>query len=870
MRTPQKTERPFYTNVCRLGDNIGYVGYTRNGFRIQKRIPFKPKLYQRVDEKSNEVSKVRSIFKEPLREISFASMNDAYKFVQENQGVEGSEIHGMDNFLFQFTARAFPDEITFNKNNIRIHYFDIEVEMEGGSAEPHDPWQPVISIAAYDPVINTMTVWGLEDYDMKKVPKLPNGIRVVYKKWKTEEQILRSYLRHLNRDDVVPDMMTGWNIDKYDIPYLVNRMKRLIGESETKKISPWRRIREKTCRDKYSEYQSYDILGVSVMDFMKVFKKFGHSYGPQESHSLDHISNVVLGESKMSYEEYGSLSRLYRENFQKFIDYNIKDTLLVWKIEEKTKFLELVMMLAYKGGVNFQDTLGTVGFWDSYINRNLIKNGMTPPPKPTGDRKGYKGGYVKPITQGRHKWVTSFDLASLYPNIIIQLNISPETLVSDGVFPGMTPDLMLSGNFNREDIDFPFLDENQKERKKKKIIQDGFSISGNGFLFSTRHLGIVPKIMKDLFDERKTVKRYMFKHEKLYEQTRDVSHKEKAEELHNRQMTIKIALNSAYGAFANAFFRYFDVRIASGITTTAQVSVKTAEHSINGVLNGFEGLEKKDRICAMDTDSCYVVLEDVVSLLAGDENPVDFCKRFSDDVLYPEILKGYQDLFVKTGGVEQRMDMEREVISEVAVWCARKKYFMHVWDKENVRYNTPKMKVTGMESVRKSETPLVVAEALQDMYEKILVGDVQKAREEIDRFRDVFYNLPVEDIAMPRSSGDIKKYGDGSERKGYKKGTPIGARSTINHNKYVKRLGLDKTIPPIQIGDRCKSVFLKSPNPVQENIISFSNFLPKEFGLHDFVDRREHFQKTYMKKVEDLFEIVDWEIEEVLSVEDLL
>ncbi len=371
--------------------------------------------------------------------------------------------------------------------------FDISCYMlfEGtGFPEPEKAEKEIISIAARNNIDKVWRVWGLGDYDPSKsylLEKSPNA-KIEYIKCKDEVDLLTKFMKKWSSPDYCPDVVTGWYIRFFDIPYLVNRIRKVLGEDAAKNLSPWESINQRTVSFKGGKTsEAYDIVGIQILDYMDLFTKFGHSYGPQESYKLDHIAYVVLGERKMTYEEYGSLHFLYKENHQLFIDYNLRDIDLVSQIDDEMGLIDLVYTMAYKAGVNYSDTLGTTAIWDSIIYRELNKLKVAIPPNKEKFKLDYPGGYVKEPVPGLYNWVVSFDLKSLYPNLIVQYNMSPETLRNEPGHPNS--------------IDYWL--------NNKKSVQSQHCVAANGATFSKDFQGIIPSIIVEYYAERKVIKEKM-------------------------------------------------------------------------------------------------------------------------------------------------------------------------------------------------------------------------------------------------------------------------------------------------------------------------------------------------------------------------
>jgi DNA polymerase elongation subunit (family B) len=840
----------FYTSVERYGKNILWRGY-ENGKRFSYRVPFKPTLYLHTPKKGGDFKSL--IGGKSLHPQKFGEMREAKNFIEEYKGVAGFEVFGSTNFVTQFIQEHYPEEVRFNIADVNIVSFDIEVDIRDGFADIEQANNEITSIAYKSSKSKKYFLLGRKDYDKTKTITGIDPDNIVFAKFDTEAQLLQGFIKLWTAD--YPDIVTGWNVEYFDIQYIVTRIIRLLGEESAKKLSPWKSIDQKR-REIFGKVQAtYKISGMSVIDYMDAFKKFGYKYGPQESYKLDHIAHVILGEKKLDYSEYGSLTALYDENPQLYLDYNLKDTHLIQRMEEETSLLALVMTVAYGGGVNYNDAFGTVGIWESTIYRRLIADKVVPPIKDSpGQRMGeLVGGYVKDPKPGMYPWVVSFDLNSLYPHLMLQYNMSPETYLPNER-EVVTQDMVLNGEF--------------------KNTNTNMSVAANGVCFRNDKVGIIPSIIDEYYNNRSVIKKQMIAVEQQFEVETDPVEKKRLKremnQLHNSQMSIKIAMNSLYGATANIYFLYYINEMAEAITTSGQLSIRYAQKSVNDYLNKILNTKDKDYIVYIDTDSIYVNFGPFIKEVFGTvdidrKQGEEFLDKVCSTKIEQIIEQGYEKLGNDMGAYRNAMVMKREKITDRSIFIAKKRYILNALNSEGVHYEEPKVSVTGLESVR-SSTPEVCREKMKQIFKVILSGDETETQQFIAKFRDEFRSLPPEDIAKTSGTDNINKYM--SKETLYRKGCPMHVRGCILYNHFLTQKKLDKKYEKVQSGDKIKFIYLKVPNPIRENMISFPGVLPKELGLDKYIDYDTQFDKVFLGPVENIIEPLGWKSEKVNTIED--
>jgi DNA polymerase elongation subunit (family B) len=842
----------FYTNVQCFGNNILYRGII-DGKRVKQKVEYSPSLYlpaSRIQE-----IKFRNLEGEPLQQKIFGDIRSARDFVKQFAGVSNAgKIYGQTRFEYAYIADQHAGMVDYDFEKVLIAVIDIEVGSENGFPDPYKADEPITAIAIK--YLNGETyVFGCGIYETQG--------KEIYVKCKDEYSLCKQFMALWQGK--TPDILTGWNTKFFDEPYIINRFRKILGEDATKKLSPWNYIGERRTKVNGRELIAYNMMGVESLDYIELYKWYAPGGKSQESYRLDAIAQVELGKGKISYDEYDNLHSLYRLNYQKFIEYNIVDVELIVELEEKLKLLELGVTLAYDTKTNFEDIFAQTRMWDSMTYDYLFQKNIIVPPKEFKEKDGmFEGAYVKEVKVGKHDWVASFDLNSLYPHLMMQYNISPETLIQPENYTPVMQEILSSG-VSVEKMLYKQVDTSKLENA---------TLTPNGQFFRTDKLGFLPAMMEEMYTDRSKFKKMMLQASQEYENEIDESKKYEIEKriakYNNIQLAKKVSLNSAYGALGSQYFRFYDLRMALGVTTAGQLSIRWIENKINDYMNKLLGTKNEDYVIASDTDSIYLCLAGLVRKVYGDRvvDPnlvIKFMDKVCDDKLQPFIDVSYQELADYVKAYAQKMQMKREGLSDKGIWTAKKRYILNVYNNEGVQYNEPQMKVMGLEMI-KSSTPATIREKMKEAITIMLRGTEDDIHKFIKDAKIDFMGLPAEEISSPRGCNGLGKYADSLSL--YKLGTPIHVKGAILYNHYLKEKKLTKKYPLIQEGEKLKYTYLKMPNPFKDTVISFPGRLPKEFGLQEYIDYELQFNKAFLEPIKVILDCMKWSTEKVSTLED--
>ena len=820
-----------------VGNNFLVRGY-ENGRHFTTREKFYPTLFVN----SKKKTKYKTLEGEYVESVQPGTVRDCREFIKTYDGVEGFKISGNERFIYQYISENYSEEeIKFDISKVKLATIDIEVKTENGFPDVESAAEEVLLITVQDYTTKQIRTWGQGPFNNKQE-------NVIYKSFRTEYELLNDFINWWMIETNTPEVVTGWNSELYDMPYLVRRIDRILGEKLMKRLSPWGLVTERETIVMGRKQISYDVGGVTQLDYLNLYKKF--TYKAQESYRLDYIASVELNQKKLDHSEFDTFKDFYTKGWQKFVEYNIIDVELVDRMEDKMKLIELAITMAYDAKVNYNDVFYQVRMWDAIIYNYLKKRNIVIPPKERSDKDAkYAGAYVKEPIPGKYDWVVSFDLNSLYPHLIMQYNISPETLRGTR-HPSVTVDKILNQELTFE------------------LYKDS-AVCANGAMYRKDVRGFLPELMEKIYKDRTIYKKKMLIAKQDYEKTPTKALEKEIARCNNIQMARKIQLNSAYGAIGNQYFRYYKLVNAEAITLSGQVSIRWIENKMNGFLNKILQTEKVDYVIASDTDSIYLNMGPLVDKFLSHKSDdktkvVQLLDKICEDKLEPFIEQSYTELADYVSAYEQKMIMKRENISERGIWTAKKRYILNVWNSEGVQYSEPKLKMMGIEAV-KSSTPAPCRTMIKDGLKLMMSGTEEEVIDFIDKCRKEFKALPPEQIAFPRSVSDVVKYRSYSNI--YSKGTPIHCRGALLFNHYIKEKKLDNKYSLINNGEKIKFIYLKKPNIIQENVISFIQDFPHELGLDKYIDYELQFQKSFVEPLKSILDAIGWNVEKTVNLE---
>lgn len=831
-------------SVCHL------FTWDETGKRVVKKVPYQPYFY--VETNSDTVDAI-SIFNTKLRKKVFRNNYERNKSAQD--GAIKRLYHNIQveqQFLIETFSGVY-DKPEFTKFSLRINFLDIEVHSPDEFPEAKDAKHPINLITIYDSLTDMFYTWGEKPYTPKKK-------NVIYTLCTSEIDMLNKFIEYFEEGNY-PDILSGWNTDFFDFPYIINRITNLLGEDTVKRLSP---VKSMWCRQgifvKGQQLDKWYIHGIALMDYLEVYRGFARKL--LESYSLNFVAETELGEGKLAINAT-NLAALADKDWDNFVDYNIQDVDLLVRMENKLQFFRIIRMLAYKGLTSFEAALGKVSIVTGCVALEAKKHGMVIPTFVEGPtREAIEGGFVREPERGLQTAVVSYDANSLYPNTIITLNISPETKVGKIIA--------------KDDENVTILLSTNKEFKvsKEKFVQfvcnEKLAISRANVLYTQKTKGIVPSLIDGLYNERVFNRNQYVEHKKhLAKLTPNTDEykdtKAKMERADTIQYVIKILLNSIYGVFANKFSPICDSDHAGSITLTGQAVVKQASEIIDQYARQKFNYTGKSLTIYNDTDSTHVtvkpMLEQLKLKLLNEEGKIDTdTLMFIDDDLGVYLNKEIEKWAAnKLNSVDPRYFFKRESICDVAVYLEKKRYIMHVLNDEGA--DVKKFKYVGVEIAR-STTPKKAKELIKKVIENSLLGQDQlKANSIYREVYDTFKKMSTDDIAIRGGLSDIEKHEVRSEGFKVGKGTPNHVKGALWYNQLLKHRGLESKYERITSGGKVKKIYIAA-NKYNIDTLCYTGTFPPE--LNDFeVDYNEMFATIIEPPVKAVYTALNWQLPQV-------
>lgn len=828
----------FYTNVKQLGNNIYVRGY-EDGVSFKDKVEYRPTLYLRSPEKT----KYKTLQGEYLKPINPGNIWETRKFIEQYKDVDNFQIYGDISPVNQYISDNYPEEnIEFDINKIKIYIIDIETTSTYGFPNVEEVREEVLLITIQDFATKKTYTWGSRPF----TETVENN---TYVECANEIELLERFIQFWESD--YPEIISGFNCEFFDIPYLLRRIATVMSESDAKRLSVWKNIRERKVRVEKTNREEYvyDIAGLSCLDFLSLFKKF--SGIKLENNRLETVAQEVLGETKLDHSQYETFSEFYTNDFNTFTRYNIKDCELVSKLEESLGLIGLALAMAFDTRVNFEDVFFQSRMWDSIIYNFLKRNNICIPQREetTLKTEKFKGAYVKDTQVGKFNYIVTYDINSLYPSIIRTFNISPETLVQQRNLK-VSVDSILTEEFTND---------------------TDHSVCANGSMYTKSFQGFLPKLMEKLYNDRVIYKKMMLAAKAEYEKNPSEEIKKKINVYNNYQNVKKTVLNSAFGTLGCEYFRYYDLRNAEAITYTGQAIIRWLEQKLNAFLNKIAGTQDFDFAIAMDTDSIMINFEPVIQRIFGDRKVemvkiIDFMDKVCSTKIQDCIDESFREICEVLGAFERQLNMKREKLCSSGLWVAKKNYIMKVWDNEGVRYSEPKIVISGISAI-KSSTPAYCRNRIREGINLILDKDNDELIDFIESCKKEFFALTPEEVSFPKSVSNVTKYS--VNKNAYLSGTPIQSRASLVYNRYIQEQKLDKKYPLIKDGEKIKFCYLKMPNPINENVIAFIQRFPTELGLEKYVDYKTQFEKTFISNLAPILKVIGWTTKRTNTLDSL-
>ena len=744
--------------------------------------------------------------------------------------------------------------------------FDIEVEMITGLPNIEKAENEVTSIAAHDDATKEYHVFVVDKNGKVNGKSFQKDGRDVHVHiFNNERDLLIKYLTYV--ESVNATIWTGWNIDFFDVPYLYNRIKNVCGENQANRLS---------CIGKtyWSPYRNrYSIAGVSTMDYIGLYKRY--NFGLESSYTLNHIATKELGRGKLEYE--GSLDDLFENDLEKFIEYNITDVELVVSMDAKLQFIELSRAICHSGFTPYEDYIFSSKYLEGACLAYLKKKGLVAPNKPknhkdklaeqaeAGEEK-FIGAYVKEPIVGKYDWIYDLDLTSLYPSIIMTLNISPETKV--GKIKDWDPENWIRGENRQYTVVGKTKEFTYNRTELEEVIRDNqLGVAANGVLYTQKKPGLIADILDTWFKQRVEFRKL----ETKYGEAGDT---EKYEFYGKRQLVQKILLNSMYGVLGLVAFRFYDIDNAEAVTITGQTVIKKTAEMANLKYQKELGT-KDDYNVYIDTDSIYMMAEPLVKFRYPEYKTFDQTRMAAEvNTIADEtqsFLNSFYDLlaerFFCIPKEKHRFEIKKEYISKAGFWVAKKRYAQWMILKNGIPCD--KLDVKGLDVVR-SSFPKAFQDFMAKMLKDILMGKTnEEINESLLEFKKSLPNLRINKIAKGGAIKELSKYDKGKWRKdsglaiaNFVKGTPAHVKAGITYNRLLKFFECPFKYEPIRDGEKVKWVYLKN-NPLGLDTVAFRDYNdPIEIldFINQYVDRDGIYKAELENKLNDFYTALKWEM----------
>lgn len=835
-----------YRNAIYNGreNTVTLFTWDEDGNRIRYETTVEPYLY--IEGNGN----YESIFGTKLIKKKFNNQYGRYKFLKDSGIKRVFENIPLPQQFLVDTYWKTNEELEFNKHPIKTMFIDIETYSPDTFPDIINANHTVNVITIYDSLSDKFITWGLKEYNNTQDD-------VTYVKCEDEKDLFKAFIQHLELD--YPDILSGWNSEFFDIPYIVNRCRRILGDEWVDRLSPTGNVYSRTIRGQFGQEQvKWYIEGISLIDYLDVYKKF--TQGLRESYKLDAIGEAELGQNKVEFGNM-NLATLSDDDWQTFVDYNIQDVRLLKHLEVKLKYIELIRMLAYTGLTTFEAAMGAL----SVINgataiRGRRRNQVIHTFIRNEDTGKNPGAYVGEPLNGFQENIVSFDANSLYPNVMISLNISPETKV--GRIEEKTEKDVTIRHVNGKTFTLPM------NNFIKFVNDEEIAISRANVLFTQKRKGVMPEILDEYYSKRVEIKKELTALKRAYSKNKNKATKVKIDQLDSKQLCIKIFINSIYGYFGNKHAPFGDDDIAASITLTGQSVIKKSNDLLKNYItervNITDEAVLNDCVIYNDTDSSYISIKSII-----DNTDIEF--KGPDGKLtvavHTEVqnIEDYLNKHIKIWGSKNlnskdcRFVFKREVIADVGVFLQKKRYVMHILDDEGIEMD--KYKYTGVEVVR-STMPAAIKPYVKNIIETMLsTQDITKTNNVLNEAYKTFKSLPVEDIAFVSGIKNYEKYA--AECDGFKtgKGMPGHAKAAYYHNILLKKFNIENEYESIGSGDKVRYFYVEKPNAYNIGNVAYKYYYPDQFKEVFHIDYEKMFEKIIFSAIERFYENVNWSVQ---------